>query len=241
MEETTVLSQRVKGNTGPKGVLADHREFVRRQHIESSSHARHFDAWSRRQGGLARSDDIDLSDADVNSDAEASDTRHSSQSPSDSEKSIDEDEEAFAKYREARMQALMIEQESRKRNILRSVNGEEFLEVVERAGTLQTVFVVVTKDDAKGCKEFIAGVSEYALELSTRSTAYVWLQIAADEPDLNFEIAGCPALLAYCDGELIFSEVRLGDILGWSSLQMPSTIQTFLVKAGLVPPASAPS
>ncbi|CAG8587426.1 4803_t:CDS:2 [Paraglomus brasilianum] len=198
----TVPSQHGGRQTGPKGVLADHAHYMKmereRKAAEISAHNKRM--LSKAPTTTTYREDQAKKEADEKLLQELENM------------SSDDEEEVLRRYREQRLSEIQ-KAALRKRTgplfgSLREISASQYVKSIDNEGADVSVIVHLYENEIPECRV----LNECLVHLARKYISVKFLRVQARE--VEFDLVGLPALLAYKNGLLIANLVKVTDEIG---------------------------
>ncbi|KAI8140307.1 thioredoxin-like protein [Fennellomyces sp. T-0311] len=194
--------------TGPKGVLADHAHYQREQRDAQAEERRLYNAKMLAKAPTTTTYREDESARELV-------IQHP---PSDEEESDDlldeDDEEAIRRYREQRLGELKRLNNPKSRMMHRvfgsveDIAADDYATVIDKEWRTVPVVVHLYDESISACRK----LDDYLVDLARKYALAKFIRVSA--ADLEFDLVGSPAILAYKGGMLVANLVRFVDYVG---------------------------
>ena len=191
-------------NTGPKGVIKDWQRYKQLETEKREEMEAERIALAKKLSMTCRTD---------REDQEAKERERKAQEEIDA--LIDEEGEFLRDYMKKRMEELLEQNMSTKRNFGKIVDlysDDDFLNAVDQEAKNVIVVIFIAEQDAPGCEAVYGCLTNIAKDYDHIK----FCRIFASTAGLSnaFKDKGVPAILAYKSGEQIISLIRITDTLG---------------------------
>lgn len=212
-------------NTGPKGVIRDWQRFKQLEN-EKNEEKKH--------------EQIELlKKLSISAKTSAEDAQQSKQDELDAELAeLLNDDGILLRFQQQRMQEMLAKcghKLKRFGNVQSLINGDDFLNAIDKEDKLITVIVHIYENKLSSCKTMNKCLDELAQ--SYENVKFCKIIGSAAGMSQNFKASGIPALLVYKASELVGNFVRISNDLGGDDF-FASDVEGFLIEHGMLPDKS---